>query len=114
MQHQDFERDGDFYHHYDQQKVHPQSRRISPQSIDPQELIKWLYVVAGILAFVFIVGMVISGGEVNGGIAITLIVVMGLAFFTTIMLLIFRGVQLTSTSYSLIRKKMQSLQTKRS
>jgi len=114
MQHQDFERDGDFYQRYDKQKVHLQSRRIHPLSIDPQELIKWLYVVAGILAFVFVVGTIISDGEVNAGIGIALIVVMGLAFLTTIGFLIFRAAQIASTSFNQLRKKLQFPQTERS
>lgn len=89
MQHQDFERDGDFYQSYDKQKIHPQqSRRTSPQTFTLQDLLRMLGAVVGIfIPFVFVMGMLSGNGDVRIAATITGIFAIGLAFITAIVLI---------------------------
>ena len=115
MQQQDFERDGDFYQKYDKQKVRTQSHRTPKQPFTPQDLVKMFCAVVGILLpFVFVAGMLSGNGRVWIATLMTCIVAIGLACIAALVLLGFGIAQIISTSYNLIRKKVQFLQTKRS
>ncbi len=115
MQHQDFERDGDFYQNYDKQKVHLQSRRTPKQPFTPQDLVKmFCAVVCILLPVVFVLGMLSGNGRVWIATIMTCIFAIGLACIAAIVLLGFGIAQIVSTLYNLIRKKVRFLQTERS
>ena len=115
MQHQDFERDDDFYQSYDKQKVRPQSRRTPKKPFTPQDLVKMFCAVVGILLpVVFVLGMLSGNGRVWIATITTCIFAIGLACIAAIVLLGFGIAQIVSTLYNLIRKKLSFLQTERS
>ena len=89
MQYQDFERDGDFYQSYNQQKVHPpQFHRTPPKTFTLRDLLIMLGAVAGIfIPIVFVVGMICGNGEVWIGAMMAGIVAMGLALIAAIVLI---------------------------
>lgn len=108
MQYQDFEREDNLYQSYDKQKIHPKAHRTPPQPFTPQDLVKMFCAVVGILLpIVFILGMLSGNGQIWIATIITCITAIFLACIAAIVLVGFGITQIASTTFNLVRKKLQ-------